>query len=91
MNQGPNVAANPSPNHIEPTANMIDIKNKYEVKASIEDVRMPMFLVWQALIKVWLLNVTEKLEDNHDNFCDFHAAIGMPYKYVRSLGPWFKE
>ena len=43
---------------------MINIENKHEVKASIEDVRMPIFLVWQMLIQVRLLNVIEKLEDN---------------------------
>ena len=68
MNQGPNVTANPLPNHTEPATNMIDIENKYEVKASIEDVRMPMFLVWQALIQVRLLNTIEQLKDNLDNF-----------------------
>ena len=46
MNQGLNVAANPLPNHTEPVANMIDIENKHEVRASIEDVRMPTLLVW---------------------------------------------
>ena len=76
MNQGPNVAANPLPNHTEPATNMIDIENKHEVKASIEDVRMPMFSVWQALILVGLLNATEKLKDNPDNFCEFHTVVG---------------
>ena len=76
LNSGPNVAANPLPNHTEPAANLIDIENKHKVKASIEDVRMPMFLVWQALIQGGLLNATEKFEDNPDNFCDFHTVIG---------------
>ena len=76
MNQGPNVATNPLTNHTKPAVNMINIKNKYEVKASIEDVRMPMFLIWQALIQDRLLNITGKLEDNPDNFCDFHTILG---------------
>ena len=76
MNQGPNIATNPLPNHTKPATNMIDIENKHEVKASIEDVRMPMFLVWQALIQGGLLKAIEKLEDNPDNFCDFHTVIG---------------
>ena len=67
---------------------MIDIENKYEVKASVEDVRMLMFLVWQTLIQVGLLNATEKLEDNPNNFCDFHTVIGytlQTWKEFRSL------
>ena len=54
---------------------MIDIENKHEVRASIEDVRMPMFLVWQALIQVGLLNAIEKLEDNPNKFYDFHMVV----------------
>ena len=45
MNPGPNVATNPLPNHTEPATNMIDTENKHEVKASIEDVRIPIFSV----------------------------------------------
>jgi len=58
-NQGPNIAANPLPDHGEPRVNAIIDEKAYWVKQDVKDVKTPMSRVWKALLKVDVITRSE--------------------------------
>ena len=69
----PDVNRNPLPNHGGPRINAIESSEEMQVKRSVEDVRMPMKLVHEVLVKVGRLEgcqrKKEKARDQEKCFC----------------------
>ena len=59
----PNVNENPLPNHEGPKVNAVEDSQDLQVKMDVKDVRMPIRLVYEALIKVDRLKDGQGKED----------------------------
>jgi len=60
---GPNVAANPLPNHTELTVNAVIDNKVCLTKRNIGEVKIPMDHVWQALVRVGIISKAHHLEE----------------------------
>ena len=73
----PNVNGNPLPNHWGSKVNAVEDSPDLQVKRDVKDVRMPMRLVHEALVKAGRLKgVQGKIEEEIDQekcYCRYHG------------------
>ena len=69
---------NPLPNHGGPWVNAVESNEEMQVKKSVKDVRMPMKLVHEVLVRAGRLEVHQKKEeemkDQEQCFCQYHGS-----------------
>ena len=74
----PNVNRNPLPNHEGPKVNTVESDPKMQVKRNVKDVRMPIKLVHEVLVKARRLEGYQKKEkkvkDQEKYFCQYHGS-----------------
>ena len=74
-----NVNGNPLPNHGGPKVNAVEDSQDLQVKRDVKDVRMPMRLVHEALVKAGRLKGIQGKEDEEMNqekgYCQYHGKM----------------
>ena len=74
----PDVNRNPFPNHGGPRINAIENSEEMQVKKSVKDVRMPMKLVHEILVKAarlgGCLRKEDEAKDQEKYFCQYHGS-----------------
>ena len=78
-----NVNGNPLANHGGPKVNAMENSLDLQIKRDVKDVRMPMRLVYEALVKAGRLRGRQRKEDEEMNqekgYCQYHGKmIGHP-------------
>ena len=72
------VIRNSFPNHGRPKVNAVESSEKMQVKRSVKDVRMPMKLVHEVLVKAGRLEgcqrKKEEAKDQEKCFCQYHGS-----------------
>ena len=73
-----NVNENPLPNHGGPRVNAMESSQEMQVKRNVKDVRMPMKLVHEVLVKAGRLEGRQRKEeetkDQEKCFCQYHGS-----------------
>ena len=74
----PDVNRNPLPNHGGPRINAVESSEEMQVKRSVKDVRIPMELVYEVLVKAGRLagyqRKEEEAKDQEKCFCHYHGS-----------------
>ena len=63
----PNVNENPLPNHGGPKVNVVEDSQDLQVKRDVKDIRMPIRLVYEALVKANRLKDRQGKEEEEIN------------------------
>ena len=74
----PDMNRNPVPNHEKPRVNAMESDQEMQVKRNIKDVRMPMKLVHEVLVKASRLEGCQRKEKERKGqekcFCQYHGS-----------------
>ena len=75
----PDVNRNPLLNHERPRINAVENSEEVQVKMSVKDVRMPMKLVHEVLVRAGRLKVCQRKEDEAKGqekcCCQYHGSV----------------
>ena len=74
---GPNLAANPLPNHGEGGINAIGEETSRQVEGDLGKVKMLMTQIWEILLEAGIIwPIQSQLKKGQEVFCDLHGSHG---------------